>query len=82
MSEQETAVLSTPGKCDDRRIVYYHTSLFAGHQCLIKTYLTMNNKSFIPGLIHHLRSYIKGCHFSQLDRNKKPQLDNSNKELI
>ena len=26
---------------------------------------------FIPGLIHYLQSYIKGCHICQLSRNDK-----------
>ena len=43
-----------------------------GHQGVIKTYLTMNNKFFIPNLIHYLRSYIKGCHLCQLACNEKP----------
>ena len=35
-------------------------------------YLTINEKFFIPNLIHYLRSYIKGCHICQLTRNEKP----------
>ena len=31
----------------------------------------MFDKFFIPGLIHYLRSYIKGCHICQLSRNDK-----------
>ena len=50
----------------------YHSSLFVGHQSVIKTYLTISDKFFIPNLIHFLRSYIKGCHISQLMRNEKP----------
>ena len=49
-----------------------HSHLFAGHQGIIKTYLTINDKFFIPNLIHYLRSYIKGCHICQLNRNEKP----------
>ena len=47
-------------------------SLFAGHQGVIKTYLTINDKFFIPNLIHYLRLYIKGCHLCQLACNEKP----------
>ena len=50
----------------------YYSSLFAGHQGVIKTYLTINDKFFIPNLIHYLQSYIKGCHICQLTRNEKP----------
>ena len=35
-------------------------------------YLTIGDKFFIPGLIHYLRSYIKGCHICELSRNDKP----------
>ena len=38
---------------------------------LFKTYLTTNDKFFIPNLIHYLRSYIKGCHICQLACNEK-----------
>ena len=53
-------------------ISLHHFSLFAGHQGIIKTYLTISDKLFISNLIHYLRSYIKGCHICQLTRNKKP----------
>ena len=49
----------------------YHMSLFVGHQGVIKTYLIINDKFFIPNLIHYLRSYIKGCHTCQLACNEK-----------
>ena len=45
-----------------------------GHQGVIKTYLTISDKFFIPKLIHYLRSYIKGCHLCQLSHNDKPPL--------
>ena len=66
------AVLAIPVMCVDSIISLYHSSLFLGHQGVIKTYLTISNKFFIPNLIHYLRSYIKGCHICQLTRNKKP----------
>ena len=70
--DKETAVLAIPETCVDSIITLYHSSLFAGHQGIIKTYLTINNNFFIPNLIHYLRSYIKGCHICQLTRNEKP----------
>ena len=70
--EKETAVLAVPESCTDKIITLYHKSLFAGHQGIIKTYLTISDKFFIPNLIHYLRSYIKGCHICQLSRNEKP----------
>ena len=39
---------------------------------MIKMFLTIGDKFFIPGLIHYLLSYIKGCHICQLSRNDKP----------
>ena len=69
--EKETAVLAIPEECVDKIITLYHKSLFAGHQGVIKMYLTISNKFFIPNLIHYLRSYIKGCHMCQLSKNEK-----------
>ena len=71
-SDKETAVLAVPETCADRIITLYHKSLFAGHQGVIKTHLTISDKCFIPNLIHYLRSYIKGCHLCQLACNEKP----------
>ena len=70
--DKETAVLAVPEMCADRIISLYHKSQFAGHQGVIKTYLTISDKFFIPNLIHYLRSYIKGCHLCQLACNEKP----------
>ena len=72
MPEKETAGLAIPETCVDNIITLYHSSLFVGHQGVIKTYLTMSDKFFIPNLIHYLRSYIKGCHLCQLAHNEKP----------
>ena len=44
--ERETAVLAIPEACVDKIITLYHKSLFAGHQGVIKTYLTISNKFF------------------------------------
>ena len=70
--DKETVVLTIPEVCADKIIALYHTSPFAGHQGVIKTYLTINDNFFIPNLIHYLRLYIKGCHICQLSRNEKP----------
>ena len=69
--DKEAAVLVIPEICIDKIIVLYHTSLFAGHQGVVKTYLTMKDKLFIPNLMHYLRSFIKGCHICQLSRSNK-----------
>ena len=57
--DKEAAVLAIPEVCVDKIITLYHTSLFAGHQGVVKTYLTMKDKFFIPNLMHYLRSFIK-----------------------
>ena len=69
--EKEKAVLAIPEVCVDQIIALYHSSLFAGHQGVITTYLTMSDKFFIPDLMHYLRSYIKGCHICQLSNKDK-----------
>ena len=70
--ERETTVLAIPETCTDKIITLYNKSLFEGHQGVIKTYLTISDKFFIPNLIQYLRSYIKGCHLCQLSCNEKP----------
>ena len=63
----ETAVLVVQETCVDKIITLYHSSLFEGHQGVIKTYLTINDNFFIPNMIHYLRSYIEGVnHLCQL----------------
>ena len=69
--EKEKAVLAILEMCADKIITLYHSSLFAGHQGVIKTYLTISDNFFIPNLIHCLRSYIKGCHICQLTHKEK-----------
>ena len=69
--EKETVVLAIPEVCANKITTLYHSSLFVGHQGVIKIYSTINDKLFIPNLIHYLRSYIKGCHICQLICNKK-----------
>ena len=42
--EKEIAVLTIPETCADKIITLCHKSLFAGHQGVIKTYLTISDK--------------------------------------
>ena len=70
--DKETAVLAILEVCADKIVTLYHSSLFTGHQGIIKTYLTISNKFFLPNLIHYLHSDIKDCHICQLSCNKKP----------
>ena len=53
-SEKEITVLAVPETCSDKIITLYHKSLFAGHQGVIKTYLTISDKFFVPNLLHYL----------------------------
>ena len=74
MPEKEAALLTMPKICVDKIIALYHVSLFVGHQGVVKIYLTMKDKFFIPNLMHYLRSFIKGCHICQLARPDKPPM--------
>ena len=68
---KETALLAIPEIGADKIITLYHSNLFAGHQGVIKTYLTISDRFYIPNLMHYLRSYIKRCHICQLNRKDK-----------
>ena len=46
--DKGTAILSIPEACTDEIIALYHKSLFAGHQGMIKTYLTISNTFLYP----------------------------------
>ena len=70
-AEKETAILAIPEVCADEIITLYHSSLFVGHQGVIRTYLMIADKFFIPDLMHYLHSYIKGCHICQLSKKDK-----------
>ena len=72
--DKETALLAIPKICVDKIIALYHVSLFAGHQGVVKMYLTIKDKFFIPKLMHYLRSFIKGCHICQLARPDIPPM--------
>ena len=38
---------------------------------IYKTYITINDKFFIPNLIHYLQSYFKACYICQFAHNEK-----------
>ena len=69
--DKEKALLAIPETCAGKIIELYHTSLFTGHQGVIKTYLTISDRFFIPHLMHYLRSLLSACHICQLFRNDK-----------
>ena len=60
--DKEKALLAIPENCVDKIIEHYHSSLFVGHQGVIKTYLTISDKFFISHLMHYLRSFFSACH--------------------
>ena len=70
--DRETALVAIAEICTDKIITLYQSGLFAGHQGVIKTYLTIGDKFFISGLMHYLCSFIKRCHICQLARKDKP----------
>ena len=70
--DKEKALLAITETCADKIIELYHTSLFVGHQGVIKTYLTISDKIFIPNLMHYLRSFLSAGHICQLFGNDKP----------
>ena len=80
--EKETELLVIPQIQAHKIITLYHSSLFAGYQGVIKTYLTIGDKFFIPVLINHMRSYIKGCDICQLSRNEKPPVRQLQQRII
>ena len=43
---KEAPLLAIPETCVDKIITLYHSNLFAGHQEVIKTYLTINDRCF------------------------------------
>ena len=43
--EKQTAMLAIPETCADKIITLYHSSLFAGHQGMIKMYLTIRERN-------------------------------------
>ena len=45
---KETVLLAIPETCADKIITLYHLNLFAGHQGVIKTYLTISDRFYIP----------------------------------
>ena len=50
MPENEKALLAIPETCADKIITLYHSSLFAGHHGVIKTYLRISDKFFYTSL--------------------------------
>ena len=58
--DKAAAVLTIPETCIDKIIALYHTSLFAGHQGVVKTYLAMKDKFFYSESDALLKIFHKG----------------------
>ena len=56
--EKETALLAIPETCADKIITLYHSSLFQGHQGVIKMYLTIRDKISYQDTYDHLLRYF------------------------
>ena len=63
MPDKEAAVLAIPEVCVDKIIALYHTSLFAGHQGVVKTYLTMRDKFFHSKFDALFKIFYKGMSY-------------------
>ena len=59
IQDKEKALLAIPENCPDKIIELYHSSLFVGHQGVIKIYLTISNKFFIPHVMHYLKITVE-----------------------
>ena len=68
---KETVLLVIPEICVDKIITLYHSKHICRTPGVIKMYLTIKDRFYIPNLMHYLRSYIKGCHICQLNRKDK-----------
>ena len=79
-------LLVIPEKFEVNIFHMYHKSLFACHQGLWKTFLTIRNKFFISNLFAKLRMYIEACSVCQRIKPKqdknKPYYSNIPKDYI
>ena len=62
-ADKEAAVLAISELCLDKIIALYHTSLFAGHQGVVKTYLTMKGQIFHSELNALFEIFHKGMSY-------------------
>ena len=61
--KKEIVLLAVLETCADKIITLNPSHLFPGHQDVKKIYLTIGDEFCIPGLIHYLKSYLKGVIF-------------------
>ena len=56
-----------PETCADKIITLYHSNLFVGHQGVIKAYLTINDRFFIPNLMHLFEIIYKRVSYMSIE---------------
>ena len=76
--DKEAIVLAIPETCIDKIIALYHTSLFAGHQGVVKTYLTNEGQIFHSKSDALFETFHKGMPCMSINR----QQDSYNLEFI
>ena len=65
---KETALLAIPEICADKIITLHHSNLFAGHQGVIKTYLTISDRFYDTA--SYLKDMIALCQYIKLNGNQ------------
>ena len=73
---KETAILAIPETCMDRIIALYHSSLFVGHQGVIKMYFTISDKFMSPTLYITLDLILKDVTYANWQAMKNCLLGN------
>ena len=67
--------LAVPESMAAQIISLYHDSLLACHQGVTRTYITLRQKFYIPGLYDKIYAYIRSC---QVCQQKKPRNEQQN----
>ena len=62
IGDEVKPLLCIPTSKIDKLLDYYHTSVSGCHTGIIKCYLTISDRFYIPNLAHHIRAHITGCH--------------------
>ena len=70
--DKEEAPLAIPKKLQTRSLSFIIPVYSQDIQGVIKTYLMISDKFFIPHLMHYWRSFLSAYHICQLFRNDKP----------
>jgi len=58
--------LCVPQKYLPTLLYHYHDTLLAGHQGVIRMYLTLRNKFYAPYLCQNIRTYLSACYTCQV----------------